>query len=265
MKLTLLQLTQNILSAMDAEQVSSITDTVESMQVAEEIRNTYYEIFGNIEIKSRLKLTSLEDFTDLGVQYPHILLIPEEIDNLKWVRYNIGTPDEPIWKQLTYISPEEYLEIVLNHTSGETIPYGENGGDGVRRVKDINSDLEYIIVANKDPDYWTTFDNTYILFDSYNEDQHDGIVYANGVQADHTMIYAEILPVFTMSDSFTPDLEDKLFPMLLAEAKSACFVNYKGVSNSKEEQRSRRQRVHHQNNRSRYNQTRDTSPNYGRS
>lgn len=265
MQMTLLEMTQNILSAMDAEQVTSIEDTVESMQVAEEIKNTYYEILGNIEVKSRLKLTSLEDFTDLGVEYPHVLLIPDEVDKLKWIRYNVGTPDEPVWKEITYISPEEYLEIVLNNTSGETIPFGENGGDGVRRVKDINSELQYIIVSNKDPDYWTTFDNTYVLFDSYNEDQHDGIVYANGLQADHSMIYAEVIPTFTMSDAFIPDLDDKFFPALLAEAKSACFVNYKGVANSKEEQRSRRQMVRHQNNRARYNERRESSVNYGRS
>jgi hypothetical protein len=38
-KMTLLEMTQNILSAMNSDEVNSITDTVESLQVAEEIQN----------------------------------------------------------------------------------------------------------------------------------------------------------------------------------------------------------------------------------
>lgn len=249
MKMTLLELTQNILSAMDAEQVTSIEDTVESMQVAEEIRNSYYENFGNYEIKSRLQLDSLEDFTDVSGDYPHTLKIPDNVDNIKWMKYNWGTVAAPEWHEVTYITPEQFLELVLQNVDTNS----------TTEAKDYSSGLIYYISKESHPTYWTTFDNEYVVFDSLNT-----IIEAD-VDPAKTMIYAEVIPVFTMSDSFTPDLDDKFFPALLAEAKSACFVNYKGVANSKEEQRSRRQMVRHQNNRARYNERRESSVNYGRS
>ena len=47
-KMTLLEMTQNILSAMDSDAVNSIGDTVESLQVADVIVETYYELFANV-------------------------------------------------------------------------------------------------------------------------------------------------------------------------------------------------------------------------
>lgn len=247
MKMTLLQIVQNILSAMDAEEVSSISDTVESMQVAEEVRTTYFENFANFELKSRFELKSLQALVD-PTDHPNVLKIPEAVDNLKWVKYNIGTVVEPSYTEIRYLCPEEFLQHVFNTTQ-----------DTQFLVKDIISDLPYYINSHKHPDYWTTFDNENMVFDSFNEDVESTL------QSSKSMTYAEVIPLFSLTDGFTPDLEDKFFPMLLSEAKSACFVNYKGIANSKEEQRSRRQRVHHQNNRARYNEHRDTGINFGRS
>lgn len=246
MKMTLLEITKNILSAMEAENVSSIFDTVESSQVAEEVKTTYYENLGNYELKGRFQLMSLEALTN-PTDHPHILKTPPSVDQFKWLKYNIGTVLEPNYKEVCYLTPEKFLLHVFNTTQDAQI-----------LVKDFNSNIPYYVNGTKHPDYWTTFDNEYIVFDSV----HTGVEAT--LQSSKSVIYAEVIPTFEMEDDFVPDLEDKFFPMLLAEAKSASFVNYKGVANSKEEQRSRRQKVHHQNNRARFNENTDTSPNYGR-
>jgi hypothetical protein len=227
---------QNILSAMDAEEVSSISDTIESMQVAEEVRTTYFENMGNFELKGRFELVSLEALVD-PTDYPHVLKVPTNIDHFKWIKYNAGTLLEPNYQNVCFLTPEKFLEHVFNTTDDTRI-----------LVRDFNSNLPYFVNATKHPTYWTTFDNEHIIFDSFNSTVEATL------QASKVMVFAEVIPVFLLEDSFVPDLEAKFFPMLLAEAKSAAFINYKGVSSSKEEQRSRRQLVRHQNNRGRFNE-----------
>jgi hypothetical protein len=57
-----------------------------------------------------------------------------------------------------------------------------------------------------------------------------------------------------------------MFPRLLAEAKAACFVNYKQVSNSNEERRARNQKVVNMNSRFKAGTVKpiDRLPDYGR-
>ena len=43
-----------------------------------------------------------------------------------------------------------------------------------------------------------------------------------------------------MSDTFTPDLNETMFPYLLAESKSVCFSVFKSGSDPKIEQAARR-------------------------
>lgn len=249
--MTLLELTQNILSAMDAEQVTSIEDTVESMQVAEEIRNTYYEMLGNFETKSKLEFIALEDFTNQETDHQNALKIPDNVDKIEWIKYDISTTSSPIWKDITYLTPDDFFQHVFQNVPTENVEV----------VLTPAGTFRYSVPTNKDPEYWTTIDNEYVLFDSYNIDQN--VSYPRIVKL-YSLVYAEVIPAFTLADATIPDLEDKFFPMLLAESKSACFVNYKGVSNSKEEQRSRRQIVRHQNNRARYNEHKQSPFNYGR-
>lgn len=235
---------------MDAEEVTSIEDTVESMQVAEEIRNTYYEHFGNHLVAGNTRLLKMEEyFGNPSPIYTNILTIPENVDEIKWLKYNHGTAAEPEWGDLTYLPPEEFFEMITKNTVGDNM-----------QLVNINSML-YFIDTTKKPEYWTSPDNSYIVVDSVLiADETDEII-----DATKTIAMVQQIPAFTLEDATIPQLEDKLFPMLLAEAKSACFVNYKGVANSKEEQRSRRQLVRHQNNRARYNEHKESKFNYGRS
>lgn len=235
MKMTVLEMTQNILSAMNGEEVSSISDTIESIQVAEEIRTTYYENFGQFEVRSRFQLAKLEALVS-PTTYPNVLRVADSVDHFEWIKYNIGTVDAPIWKEVQYCSPKEFFEYVSMNTTGN-----------LEVVTTVDSGSPYYIRNDQHPTYWTTYDDEYIIFDSFNSEVEATL------QNSKSLIFAEVIPSFTLSDTFVPDLHDKDFPLLLSEAKAASFINYKGVSNAKEEQRSRRQRVRMQNNRSRFN------------
>lgn len=232
--MTVLQMVQNILSAMDEQEVNSIGDTIISEQVAEELRTTYFENLGNFEVKLNQQLVQFDALTD-QTDHPHILRVPDNVDEFYFIKYNINTVASPDYKDVDYCEPKEFMDRLLSQTSGTRI-----------NVKDNLTDLPYTIRSDKRPHFWTTFDNEHIVFDSINRALDDTI------QESKVMAMAQTVPTFTLTDTFIPDIETKYFPMLLAEAKSAAWINQKGVSNSKEEQRARRQRVRHTRHKHRY-------------
>lgn len=248
MKMTLLEMVQNILSAMDAEEVNSYADTVESLQIANEIRTTYYEFLNHTNIQFQKQLIKFEGLGD-SINYPHILRVKDTTVSFDWVKYNVSAVGTPNFEEMCFYEPSEFMLRILRNTEGT-----------LQLVKDLNSGVQYKVRSDKNPEFYTMFDNKHLVFDSYNTAIESSLHEAK------VMAYGQVYPVFTLSDSFIPELQPDYFPEFLAEAKSACFVNYKGVANSKEEQRSRRQKVRRQNNTWRNGHRSHVSTNnYGRS
>ena len=128
-------------------------------------------------------------------------------------------------------------------------------------ITDPDFSANYYIFTGSDPTFWTTFDNKTIIFNGYDSATDSTL------QQSKTLCWGQLDPVFPLSDdAFAPHLSGDEYPGLLAEAKSYCFINFKQVSNSKEEQKSRRQRVRQQNDQWRGDQRRpyNKTPNYGR-
>ena len=90
MKLTLLELTQNILSALNSDAVNSISDTVESQQVAECIKTTYMNMLGRYELPEHVKLINLEAAAD--ITKPTLMYRPEGITRIEWIKYFNSNP-----------------------------------------------------------------------------------------------------------------------------------------------------------------------------
>jgi hypothetical protein len=228
-KMTLLEMVQNILSALDSDEVTDINDTVESAQVAEIIKETYYEQFNNINIPSSTSLLKLDGISDTNS--PNYMRFNSDVDNIKWIKYKDHRNQER-FTEVGFITPEEFLDIVLQHSAST---------DNVFLTTDPSSTVTYYIKTNKCPTYYTSFDNNYIAFDSYDSD------YDTTLHSNNSIAYGTKNREFTVDNGFIPDIPDNLFPLLLAEAKSVCFINLKQISSSKEEQRARRQRIRMQN------------------
>lgn len=232
-KKTLLEITQIILSKMDSDEVNSIGDTTESLQVAQEVETSYYDILGNINIPDRGKLVSFDAVVDPDNR-PNYLKVKELVDNFEFLLYNIGTEEAPNYKEIEYINPETFLKHVTRNVEGASTVV----------VTDFEG-VKYPIKNDAHPQYYTTFDDTHLVFDSFNSTVDDTL------QESKCIGFAQVIPVFLMEDDYVPDIPAKYFPMLIAEASSACFINHKQAPNSKEEQRARRQLVRHLNNRRR--------------
>jgi len=238
MKKTLLEITQIILSKMDSDEVNAIGDTVESIQVAQEVETTYYELFANIKWPMRQNLISFEGVSDVTLR-PNYLKAKESLDNFEVVMYNIGTAAAPDYKKICHLPPLEFLQY-LNNVSGSTMA-----------VQDFSS-AWFTIRTDQHPTYYTMFDDEYLVFDSIKRSVDDTL------QESKAYAIAQNVPTFSQTDDYIPEMPAKYFPMLIAEAASICFINHKGAPNSKEEQRSHRQMIRNQNNKHR---SEDASPN----
>lgn len=221
MKRTLLELTQSILSDMDGEPVNSIFDTEEAMQYASVVKDTYFNIVAarqTPEHDELLKLTALSDLSR-----PNFFLYPTNVKEIRLFEY---AGKEVYWKD-----PIKFLDSM------------PAAGDGVVSVTDPVSGITLTCRNDKNPRYYTSFDNKYIVCDSY-----DSAV-DNTLQESKTRCWGTKYPTFTMSDSFVPDLNETLFPYLLAESKSVCFSVFKSGSDPKIEQAARRLKSGIQNDR----------------
>lgn len=220
MKRTLLEMTQSILSDMDSEGVNSISDSDEAQQVASVIRDTFYNITSARKIPEHDRLVSLTALTDS--ERPTHFLYPENVKEIRLFEYN---GREVKWKD-----PVEFLN---------SMP--EFGQDGAVAVLDPISLTTLYIKDDKDPTYYTSFDDQYIICDSYNADVDTTL------QNSKSRCWGTQHPTFTMTDDFIPNLDNVLFPYLLAEAKSTCFSIFKSGSDPKIEQAARRLKAYVQN------------------
>ena len=217
MKRTLLEIVQSILNDMDSEPVSSINDSVEAQQIASVVKDTFYNIISARAIPEHqrlLKLTSLSDTTK-----PTHFIYPDRVKEITSFFYNGG---EVIWKD-----PEDFLSQMPTST-------------GLAVVEPV-SGITLYVSNNKDPDYYTSFDDEYIVCNSYNASVETIL------QESKTRCLGTMYPDFTTSDTFVPELDDAMHQYLLAEAKSTCFSIFKSGSDPKIEQTARRLKSYVQN------------------
>jgi len=246
-KMTLLEMTQNILSAMSSDEVNSINDTVESQQVAEIIKETYYDLFSNISVPERTGIIRLTGLGDLNK--PNYLQFPDNIISIDWVKYRDASNGQ--YKDLDFLKPFDFLEKVLQNssTTGNVVLVTDTTG------------VSFYIKNNQQPSFYTILNDKYLVTDSYNT------LYDSTLQASKTFAWGETEETWENDDDFIPNLNVDLFPLLLSEAKSVCFITLKQQANQKEEARSRKHRVHLQYRKWRDKRERLTlfdGPNYAR-
>jgi len=128
-------------------------------------------------------------------------------------------------KEVYFKHPDEFLQYVSNRN-----PLS----DTIKVVEDFGGSRLYII-NNTDPTYWTTFDDEYIVTDSYNKLTDDTL------KAEKTQCIAYVHLDWEHTDDAVPDLPEEAFPALIEEAKSVCFLSLKQVANQKAEQKAVRQ------------------------
>jgi len=279
MKRTLLDLTQSILSSLSSDEVNSIGDTTESMQVAEVIRTTYFNIISRVGIPNHTQLIQLDP--SLDASSPVLMYIPAGIGRLEWLKYfdsnildtAIGSthginvdivppittipPPAPGYLYVTILPITQFIEMVngFNPTESnvESFTFNDNSNN-------FDSSYTFYYRTDKQPQYCTVLSNYYVIFDSYDKTQDTTL------QASKTMALGQVIPVFLMEDSFVPNLTEEQFPLLLNEAKSLAFFELKQSPHPKAELEAKRGWTSVQRDKSIINRPTyfDALPNFGR-
>jgi hypothetical protein len=248
--MTLLEMVQDILSDMDSDHVNTIGDSIEAQQIATIIKNTYFWMIDNVldlpEHAELLTLTALGDTT-----HPTYFSIPTDVKRIDYLRYNSEdlVDTDLDYRDLKWLPPRDFEKMVNSRNESDT---------NVSLIVDFNHG-SLLIENDKMPQWWTSFDDFYIVMDSY-----DSAVEST-LQQSKLLGWGLKQPAWSTVDTFVPDLDTNIFPLLYNEAKAACFIDIKQVQNIKAERRSRDQitRIHnktHTTPRDRHAE----QPNYGR-
>lgn len=225
MKLTLLQLVQRVLNEIDSDEVNGIDDTVESSQVALSIQTCYFEMIGNRNWPHLRKLIRLDNVGDTS--RPNYLKAPETLKEMEFFNYEKYKNGSARLEQqeVKFKHPDAFLRLISGRDPDNT---------NMETVLDFNG-TKLIISNDKAPSYYTTFDDTYIVTDSYDR------AVDTTLQGSKTQCLAYMHPTWIQEDSFIPDLPVEAFPALLAESISTASLNLKQMANSKSEQKAARQ------------------------
>ncbi len=219
MKHTLLEIVQAVLTLLRSDNVSALSDTVEAYDVATIVRMTYYNLFPNRLVPEHNTLLTLDSASD--TDFPTHFTIPEGIKFVAGIWYS--STNSPIdYYSVKQVTPEHFIRMA----DGASQNYDDVTVNGTNlRIRN-----------DRNPTYWTTFDDDTIIMDSYDSTIEDTL------QESKIRAYGTEIPTFTIEDSFTPDIDENQFNLLVLESASLANAILKQSVNPKLEQMSTRQR-----------------------
>jgi hypothetical protein len=245
-KKTLLEIVQDIMNDMDSDEVNSISDTVESEQIAQVCQSVFFDIISTLDLPEHKELLQL---TSLGDSSRPNFMDSSALTNIQEVRYNVSeTSGQVEYKLIPYFAPDEFVAKILERDSSAS---------NISLIADPTSDILLPIVNDAMPSYYTLLDDRYVCFDSYKA------TVDTTLQTSKTLVIGTKYPTFTVADSAIPDLDDTIFPYYIAECKSRCFSMFKGGPDAKVEQFARKHRYFLRNDRWKVKQT-NIRNDYGR-
>jgi hypothetical protein len=225
--LTLLKMTQLILSSMDSDEVNSIGDTAESLQVVDAIESVFYDLIGTIDFPEHWDFFELLPSND--ITRPTLMTLPDNVGKLEWVQYSYEE-DGDTTRNFREVFPLERFEFLnrmnaLSTDDDDVYSYDLEVGDGTFNIRGKNDAF---------PVYYTTNNDRTLIFDNFRLDLNQTLV------GNKTWCYGQISPVFEREDEFIPNLTNRQFTLLFNEAKAQCFLDLKTIQNAKAEQKARR-------------------------
>lgn len=251
MRRTLLEVTKDILSALDSEDVNTLSDTVEAQQIAETLESVYYGVVVPRSVPEHSQLLTLTSLADTATP-THFTYDSSstgqtlETARLECVRYDVGEGVNVEYREIKFIEPLMFLNLNnYNNTNVQT-------------VLDVVGSTKLAIGNDKAPAYYTSFDDEHIVMDSFKNTVDDHL------QTSKTQAFGVVVPDFDRTDDFEIDLDATLFSYYLAEAKSMCFELLKGGAPAKVEQSARRLKTRTQSDAFRTQRTASNRPYYGR-
>lgn len=224
-KMTMLEITQDILSDMSGEEVNSISDTIEAEQVANIIKSTYDALINGKDWPHTRGLVQMVASGDAAK--PTHMTFNEDFKRIIKINYNKIRVGETRLKfgLVKFMNADDFLKKLNSRDSTAS---------NIDNIVD-DSGITLLIRNDVPPSYYTSFDDETVIFDSYDS------VLDSTLQASKTQCMAYRLPSLTIADDTIPDLPAEAFSLLLEESKSRATLKLNQVQDIKAEQESRKQ------------------------
>lgn len=199
--LTLLEVINAYMDATDGFIVSDIDDTIESQQVANIAERAFHkvtnDVFSTNLTQTLVQLDALADSTK-----PNYLKLPTDVQHVleSQVMYNKSTGDPGATTlnlvQITYKRPQDFLKEVGQRSTNQT---------NTQIVTDF-SGYKMVIQNKTAPEFYTSFDDEYLVFDSFDSDVDSTL------QSSKSGIIVTKQRVFTRSNTYVIDLPEWFHP-----------------------------------------------------
>lgn len=217
MQRTLLELTQDILASLDGEEVSAITDTSESTQVANIVRQCFYEIAANHKLPEHHTFFEL---TETSASTPTLMTKPTDVISISWIKYdNIDTGEtDKNYKEVRFMPMGDFFLGSDSMDTDETTvdEYNLTVGSETFPFKYRN---------DKQPEFYTSFNDSSLVFDSHDVDVETFL------RKTKTWCWGLKESSWTHTGSSVPNLDHKLSNLLFQRAKTQCFLELKQAEN----------------------------------
>lgn len=241
-KPTLLDMTQEILSAMSSDEVNSISDSAESLQVATILKRKFFDIV------SRSSLTEYKDLfklnPSLDITKPTLMSIPEEISSIEWMKYynsDDSSGEEVGFEYVDIIPVTQFIDMVTRFNPAET---NVSSFTFTTTINGVSNDYTFYYKNDAQPTQCCVIGDEWVVFDSFDA------TLDSTLQQSKTMGYGLYSPVWEMTDDFIPELDTEQFSLLINEAKTLAFYELKQQPHELAALESRRQWTAVQKNKS---------------
>ena len=131
-----------------------------------------------------------------------------------WVIQSSTNASVAGYKYVTMLPIDQFIDYVLRFNPSDSDVFSYT-------FQETGDSFTFYYKNDVQPSYCTILSNQYILFDAYNN------VFDNTLQGSKTMCFGQVLPPFSLVDTYTPLLNDNQFSLLFNEAKALAFYTLK--------------------------------------
>lgn len=230
MKQTLLEMVQRISDFISGEAVNSISQSRESKQIANIVKETYFDMLTRKELDAKENFFTFDNLIEPEL-FPTYLKLKEDCISILYVKYL--NEETNTYTELCYEEPEVFIQKQMNIDSNLFYP------DGTSRVVDIVdfSGVKFKVRNDKHPSRYTIIDDMFLVFDSYN------LKYDDTIQQAKVNCYGTFAPPFILEDDFVPHINAVHFPALLSLSKNKAAYELKEWTDPLEFDRANKQVV----------------------
>lgn len=239
---------------MSSDEVNSIGDSTESLQVAHILKRKYYDIASRSDLPEHNQLFQLNP--SLDPTQPILMYIPDGIGRVEWMKYfnsgsnveaTITSPQDPQiegdtiapgvespvgYQYVTMLPIEQFMDMTSKFDPAMSFVDSFTFSDTSNKFP---GNFTFYYRDDKQPQYCCILSNFYVIFDSFDNTQDTTL------QASKSQCFGQVVPHFSLEDLFIPDLDAQQFPLLINEAKSLAFYELKQQPHAKAEQEVKRQ------------------------